>query len=111
MNHKTIVFDIDGTICSQRDGDYENACPREEVIVIINKLAKDGHKIVIFTARGMGTFDGDIVKAELRWRSTTERQLAEWGVEYAGLGFGKPPADYYVDDRSIDLIKLYKELE
>ena len=34
----TYVFDIDGTICTLRDGDYENAEPFKDVITEINSL-------------------------------------------------------------------------
>ena len=32
------VFDIDGTICSLTDGEYENAKPLQERINKVNKL-------------------------------------------------------------------------
>ena len=36
---KTYVFDIDGTVCTNTYGDYENAQPLEERIKIVNKLS------------------------------------------------------------------------
>ena len=43
-------FDIDGTICSNTDGDYMNAVPFHDRIAKINKLYEDGNKIT--TLRG-----------------------------------------------------------
>ena len=38
-------FDIDGTICSFTDGDYESAVPFSARIEQLNKLFIDGHNI------------------------------------------------------------------
>ena len=46
---KTYVFDIDGTICTNTYGDYENAEPYNERIKYINNLYADGNKIIMFT--------------------------------------------------------------
>ena len=37
------------------------------------------------------------------WREVTEKQLSDWGLSYHELHFGKPNADYYVDDRMLDM--------
>jgi predicted adenine nucleotide alpha hydrolase (AANH) superfamily ATPase len=41
----TYVFDIDGTICSLTEGDYENASPFVDRIKKINKLHEQGNEI------------------------------------------------------------------
>ena len=86
-------FDIDGTLCSQRDGDYENAEPYAARIATVNELYRQGHRVILYTARGSGT--------GLDWRSVTERQLAEWGLQFHELWLGKPPADIFIDDRAV----------
>ena len=65
-------FDIDGTICSigkSIDGQprYDLAEPFEDVIVKINKLKSQGHKIILSTARGRVT--------GIDWRKLTLEQL------------------------------------
>jgi CMP-N-acetylneuraminic acid synthetase len=91
---KTFCFDIDGVIATITPvRQYDKACPMEENIRIINALYRQGHKIVLFTARGSAT--------GVDWTAVTERQMKEWGVRYHELRFGKPAADYYVDDRMI----------
>ena len=52
---KTYVFDIDGTICTNTYGEYENAEPYLEKIKKINSLYSRGNYIKYFTARGSGT--------------------------------------------------------
>lgn len=91
---KTYCFDIDGTICSNTDGDYENASPYFDRIKQINILYSEGHNIIYFTARGSTT--------KIDWRDLTINQLNTWGAKYHNLILGKPFADYYVDDKSAD---------
>ena len=63
-------FDIDGTICTNTDGDYENAIPFEGAIEKINGLYDQGHKIIFYTARGSTT--------GIDWYDLTARQLGNW---------------------------------
>ena len=89
-------FDIDGTLCSNTDGDYSKAVPFHEVIAEVNRLFAEGHRILLYTARGATTgFD---------WYELTGRQLKEWEVHYHALFMGKPTADVYIDDKAMNLI-------
>lgn len=88
------VVDIDGTICSQ-EKDYSKAQPFLDRIEKINNLYDNGHYVVYFTARGTET--------GIDWREVTENQFKEWNVKYHELIFGKPSADYYIDDRMEDI--------
>ncbi len=101
---KRFVFDIDGVITAPHTStDYHLAVPNYPMIQVINQLYAKGHEIILFTARGYVT--------GIDWRSITEQQLAEWGVSYHELHFGKPNADYYVDDRMLDMELLLKLAE
>lgn len=91
------VIDIDNTICSQEE-DYSKAQPFENVIEEINKLYDAGHTISLFTARGSET--------GIDWKQVTEQQLQQWGVQYHELRFGKPAADFYIDDKSKPIEEL-----
>ena len=88
------IVDIDGTICTQ-EKDYSKAQPNLLVIEKLNKLYKEGHEIVYFTARGTET--------KIDWRIVTEKQFSDWGVLYTELKFGKPAGDVYVDDKAINI--------
>lgn len=99
-----IVLDIDETICSKpkvEPNNYELAEPYKDVIAYVNKLHDEGHYIIYFTARGMGTHDGNVGKAYNQWYSITEGQLDSWGAQYDELLLGKPYADIYIDDRAL----------
>jgi CMP-N,N'-diacetyllegionaminic acid synthase len=102
--NKTFVFDIDGVIAKlQKNLDYGLAEPNEPMIKIINRLYDYGNKIVLFTARGYVT--------GINWSEITKNQMQSWGVKYHELKFGKPNADYYVDDKMLSMDSLYQMFE
>ena len=100
MKTKTYVFDIDGTLCTNTEGDYLKAEPLYDRIKVVNILAKR-NKIVLFTARGMGRHQNDAKKAIEQFYDLTKKQLEDWGVQYHQLFLGKPAGDYYIDDKGI----------
>ena len=91
---KVFSFDIDGTICQNTYGNYEEAKPFKERILILNKLFDEGNIINLFTARGSTT--------NIDWKKLTEKQLKDWGVKYHRLKLGKPDADLFIDDKGIN---------
>jgi hypothetical protein len=97
----TVCFDIDGVLCDQVEGNYEDARPHREMIELLNRLYDRGHKIVLNTSRFMGRAKGDRAEVERIGRKFTEQQLAGWGVRYHELWMGKPRFDYVIDDRSV----------
>ncbi len=98
---KQFVFDIDGVIAKiQPQNNYAMARPNEDMIRVINQLYDMGNRIVLLTARGYVT--------GLDWEETTRGQMKEWGLRYHELHFGKPNADYYVDDKMMDMDYLKK---
>jgi hypothetical protein len=70
-----------------------------KVVSAINRLYDAGHKIIMMTARGSAT--------GLSWEQVTTDQFKAWGLKYHELRFGKPAADYYVDDRMVSVEMLY----
>lgn len=90
----TYCFDIDGTLCSNTGGDYWGAVPFQDMIREVNRLFSEGHRILLYTARGATT--------GVDWRELTRQQLKEWGVCYHELYMGKPTADIYIDDRAMN---------
>lgn len=95
------VFDIDGTICNNTYGLYEEAVPFHNRVKRVNELYEQGHIIIFFTARGMGRFNGDVEEVQKKYHDFTHRQLTGWGVKFHELILGKPSADIYVDDKGI----------
>ena len=94
-------FDIDGTLCTNTNGDYEKAEPNLQAIERLNALYDAGHRVILYTARGSTT--------GIDWREVTESQLIGWGVRFDQLFLGKPEADVYVDDKGISATEWLEE--
>lgn len=92
---RTYCFDIDGTLCSNTEGDYASARPYHQVIAAVNRLYREGHSIILHTARGSMT--------GIDWHDLTVRQLKKWRVQYHTLYMGKPTADVYIDDKAVNV--------
>ena len=97
---KIYCFDIDETICKTSNLNYEKSIPYFERINQINKLYDNGYEIKIYTARGSGT--------GIDWSDLTKKQLKDWGLKYHELHFGKPNADYYIDDKGADIFGWFQ---
>jgi len=93
---RRVVVDIDGVLAEAvADLDYARAGPIPDNVARVNALYKAGCRIILFTARGSGTGRD--------WSDVTREQMESWGLRYHELHFGKPAADYYIDDRLVTL--------
>lgn len=105
---KTIAVDLDDTLCT-RDKNHENlgvekyrhCIPLRENIAKINKLYDEGNTIVIYTARGMSQFNGDVSKVYSNLYDLTLDQLVDWDVKFHGLVMGKIHYDIIIDDKCL----------
>jgi len=92
----TYCFDIDGTICTNTHGKYENAKVFPDMLARVNRLHDLGHKIIFMTARGS--------VSNIDYTDFTEKQLATWGFKYHELITNhKPHADVFIDDRGANV--------
>jgi len=95
---KRIAVDVDGVLTKGDKKYWEEMCdPNQEVIDKINDLYKQGHIIIIWTGRP--------------WKSAPKLIgfLERYGVRYHGVMMGKGSADYYIDDKAINVKKFMKE--
>ena len=97
-----ICFDLDNTLLKYRmPGEtYADCKPIEDMINILKKLHRLGHKIIIHTARGMATAKQNNGSALSRVGKDTFDILESLKIPYDEIYFGKPNADVYVDDKS-----------
>ncbi len=108
INRRSIVFDLDDTICSPihtgatTEEKYGKALPNQEVIDGMHKLSKAGYYIVIASSRRMVTHNGDVRKVMEDVGELTVKWLEDHNVPYDELMFGKPySSTYYVDDKAM----------
>lgn len=86
-----IVVDIDQTLIYTNivRGEYVATGINNDLIDRLNNLSAEGHDIIVCTGRSWKHYDATI------------RQLDNIHLSYDNLIMGKPPADYYIDDKGI----------
>ena len=107
---------MDDVLCHRPKG-YENLGPSkynycypiEENIELVNSLYNDGYKIVIYTARGMSQFNGNVTEIYSQLYSQTIKQLNSWGLKYHQLVMGKIHYDVLIDDKVLNSYEIDKE--
>ena len=116
---KCIVMDIDGTLCPvKKPGEaYEDLVPYSETVSKLKQYQKAGFYIILYTARNMRTYDGNIGKINANTAKLTLEWLDKQKIAYDEIHFGKPwqgKGGFCVDDKTIrpkEFLDLeYKEI-
>jgi carbamoyl-phosphate synthase large subunit len=94
-SNKIYCIDIDGTICTETYGKYDDCKPISKVINKINELYNNNNTIILYTARG--------AKSGYNWYDYTKKQIDSWDIKYHTLLMGKPFADFYIDNKAINI--------
>jgi len=99
-----ICFDLDNTLVTYPTipNDYSSVNPIPKMIELLNRLKKNGHEIIIHTARRMKTHNNNVGKVIKDIALVTINTLEKYDIQYDELIFGKPIADVYIDDRAIN---------
>ena len=99
-----ICFDLDNTLVSYPYivGDYKSVKPITDMIMLAKNLQKMGHTIIIYTARRMETHKHNIGAVVKDIARDTIDILDKYEIPYDELIFGKPIADVYIDDKSVN---------
>lgn len=109
---KKIIIDLDGTITAADTKDYKNVMPRRDVVEQIRKMKNEGYLIVIYTARNMNSFSGNVGKINAVTLPVILNWLENHKVPYDEIIVGKPwcgENGFYIDDRAIrpsEFVKL-----
>jgi len=101
---KRLIFDLDGTICYAKKGDYANANPNVKVIDRLKVYKKNGFEIVISTSRNIRTYDGNLGKINANTLPIIIKWLDKHNVPYDEIYVGKPWCGFegfYIDDKAI----------
>ncbi|HVB02202.1 MAG TPA: hypothetical protein VNE41_00650 [Chitinophagaceae bacterium] len=85
-----IIIDLDGTICSEeKQFSRSLAQPMAGAAEQLDRLYKEGHTLIIYSARGWQEFE------------MTADWLKRHQIPYHQLVMGKPTGDVWIDDRAI----------
>lgn len=96
-------FDLDNTLVTYPEvyGDYTSVKPIQKVINFVKYIHSLGHTVIIHTARRMKTHIGNIGKVNADIAKITLDTLQKFNIPYDEIYFGKPYADFYIDDLAI----------
>jgi len=113
IQNKRICFDLDNTLVTYPlvKGDYTTVKPIECNIRFLRYLKKLGNTIIIYTARRMRTHHGNVGKINADVGKITFDTLNTFEIPFDEIYFGKPYADFYIDDLGVSPFQdLEKEL-
>jgi len=101
---KRFCFDLDNTLVTypKISGDYSSVEPLHKNIEYLKFLKKNGNYIIIYTARRMKTHNGNIGAIISDIGKITLDTLSKFEIPYDELFFGKPHADFYIDDLGVN---------
>lgn len=115
---KVIAFDLDDTLCFRDTNKgavakYHACKPIPEMIEVVNECYERGHEIVIYTARGMFSLNGNRDEIYHHLYDLTKKQLEDWGIKYHKLILGKIFFDVLVDDKVVrtDRVRSADDIE
>ncbi len=103
LYYKTIICDFDDTLSNTITKDWKNSKPNINVINKINELYGLGWQIIILTARGQISCNGDCNMADKKYRKDIEYWLKANNVKYSKLSFNKYLGLNYVDDKNLHI--------
>jgi capsule biosynthesis phosphatase len=109
-NHATSLkplrfcFDLDNTLVTfpRVHDDYTTVMPIMKNIQFLREMKSRGHTIIIHTARRMKSCGGNTGKALKDVGMITFNTLEKFEIPYDEIYFGKPQADFYIDDLAIN---------
>ncbi len=83
------------------------------MIKLANQCYDEGNTVIIYTARGMTGFKGNISDIYSNLYELTTKQLDEWGIRYHQLIMGKAHYDLLIDDKAVDsaVIRNYDDIK
>tara|TARA_B110000261_G_C13097089_1_gene362458 strand:- start:2889 stop:4796 length:1908 start_codon:yes stop_codon:yes gene_type:complete len=104
IKNKRICFDLDNTLVTYPtiNGDYTTVKPIEKNINLLKYLKGFGNTIIIYTARRMKTHNGNVGKINADVGKITFETLEKFNIPYDEIYFGKPYADFYIDDLAVN---------
>lgn len=97
---KKYCFDLDNTLCMTKGNDYESCIPIKSRIDVVNKLFDEGHEIIVYTARGMTTYNKSVSLVYDNLYNKTKEQIVNWGIKHHVLILGKPSYDEFICDKA-----------
>jgi capsule biosynthesis phosphatase len=100
-----VCFDLDNTLVTHPtiSGNYTSVLPIQRNIDYLKLLHRLGHTIIIYTARRFRTHSGNVGAIVADIGKITFDTLDKFDIPYDEIFFGKPYAQYYIDDLAVNV--------
>lgn len=101
---KNLVFDIDKTLTLGDHKDYNLVSPNLQIINKLKEYKSVGFNIILYTARNMRSYKGNIGKITAKTLPEIFKWLEKHEVPFDEIYLGKPWCGndgFYIDDKSI----------
>ena len=101
---KNLVIDIDNTLTTGDNKDYNLVSPNTEVIEKLREYKNNGFNIILFTSRNMRSHNNNIGKITAKTLPIIFKWLEKNNVPFDEIYVGKPwcgNEGFYVDDKAI----------
>lgn len=103
---KTLVFDVDGTLCPVKapGAAYGDLVPEAAMVERLRDYQRDGYYIILQTSRNMRSYEGNIGLINARTLPDLVDWLRRHDIPHDEIHVGKPWAGedgFYVDDRAV----------
>jgi capsule biosynthesis phosphatase len=104
VNNLRVCFDLDNTLVTHptTPGDYNSVLPVQRNIDFLKLLHRLGNTIIIYTARRMKTHKGNVGSIVADIGKITLDTLDKFNIPYDEIYFGKPYANFYIDDLAVN---------
>jgi capsule biosynthesis phosphatase len=102
---KRLVFDLDGVLAIEDPArDYADRQPNRPVVEALRRYKAEGFEIVVYSARNMRTYAGQIGKINANTLPVIVGWLRRHEIPFDEIFVGKPwcgTEGFYIDDRAI----------
>ncbi|WP_210397313.1 HAD hydrolase family protein [Motiliproteus sediminis] len=101
---KKLVIDLDGTLTIDAPGPYPDKEPNAAVVEKLRQYQRLGFQIVIYTARNMRTYEGNVGQINVHTLPVILDWLAQHRIPFDEVIVGKPwcgTEGFYVDDKAL----------
>ena len=103
---KALVVDVDGTLCpiKQPGESYADMIPEPRMLARIKALHAEGWHIILSSARGMRSNDGNVGQIGKNVAPGMLAWLAQHDIPFDELHLAKPwpgQQGFYIDDRAV----------
>lgn len=101
---KALAIDLDQTLCELKKPheSYLDVLPLPGAVETMQFLKAKGYELIIFTARGQVSCNGNIGLINKERLPDMITWLNKWNIPFDSIVVGKPHVMFFIDDKNIE---------